>query len=40
MRFIVTEICRCHTRSCHEILRMETPGQVFFDDIDAIAMQR
>jgi hypothetical protein len=25
---IVTEIYLCHTCSCHEILRMETPGQV------------
>jgi hypothetical protein len=25
---ILTEIYQCHTCSCHEILRMETPGQV------------
>jgi hypothetical protein len=25
---IVTEIYLCHACSCHEILRMETPGQV------------
>jgi hypothetical protein len=25
--FILTEIYLCHTCSCHEILRMETPGQ-------------
>jgi hypothetical protein len=27
VRSILTEICRCPTCSCHEILRMETPGQ-------------
>jgi hypothetical protein len=25
--FILTEIYLCHTCSCHEILRVETPGQ-------------
>jgi hypothetical protein len=27
LRSILTEIYRCHTCSCHEVLRMETPGQ-------------
>jgi hypothetical protein len=26
MRSILTEIYLCHTCSCHEILRLETPG--------------
>jgi hypothetical protein len=31
----LTEICLCRTCSCHEILRMETPGQVGGDTDDA-----
>ena len=28
LRSVLTEIYLCHTCSCHEILKMETPGQV------------
>jgi hypothetical protein len=28
LRSVLTEIYLCHTCSCHERLRMETPGQV------------
>jgi hypothetical protein len=36
MRSILTEIYLCHACSCHELLRMETPGQVNFTETDVL----
>jgi hypothetical protein len=34
LQSILTEICICHTCSCHAIVRMETPGQDHGCDLD------